>query len=47
MTPVKNIALVYECDQSSLERAARMARDCDARLTIVYRCARFPRRTRA
>lgn len=36
MKRFKNISLVYECDQTTLERAATLARDNRAKLTIVY-----------
>ena len=36
MKPVKNISLIYECDQATLQRAASLAKDRGARLTIVY-----------
>lgn len=36
MKRFKNISLIYECDSSTLERAALLAKDNRARLTIVY-----------
>jgi nucleotide-binding universal stress UspA family protein len=36
MKPVKNISLVFECDQATLQRAVTLAKDRGARLTIVY-----------
>jgi hypothetical protein len=36
MKRFKNISLVYECDQLTLERAATLAKDNRAKLTIVY-----------
>src|ERR671915_408577 len=36
MKPVKNISLIYECDQATLQRAVTLAKDRGARLTIVY-----------
>lgn len=36
MKRFKNISLVYECDQPTLQRAATLANDNRAKLTIVY-----------
>lgn len=36
MKRFRNISLIYECDQSTLERAALLAKDNRARLTIVH-----------
>lgn len=36
MKRFKNISLVFECDQSTLERAATLAKDNRAKLTIAY-----------
>ena len=42
MKRFKNISLVYECDQSTLERAALLAKENHARLTIVHAIKEFP-----
>ncbi len=42
MKRFKNIALVYECDQATLERAAMLAKENHARLTIVQVIKEFP-----
>jgi len=36
MKRFKNISLIYECDQPTLQRAALLAKENDARLTIVH-----------
>jgi hypothetical protein len=35
MGQFKNIVLVYECDETTLQHAARLAKDSRARLTVV------------
>jgi universal stress protein E len=42
MKRFKNISLIYECDQSTLERAALLAKENHARLTIVHAIKEFP-----
>ncbi len=42
MKRFKNIALIYECDQPTLERAALLAKDNGARLTIVHPIKEIP-----
>jgi universal stress protein E len=42
MNRFKNILLVYECDQPTLDRAASLAKDNRAKLTIVYPVNDFP-----
>ncbi len=42
MRRFKNISLVYECDQPTLERAASLAKENHARLTIVHAIKAFP-----
>jgi nucleotide-binding universal stress UspA family protein len=36
MKHLRNISLVYECDEPTLRRAATLAKDNRAKLTIVY-----------
>lgn len=38
----KNISLIYECDQLTLEKAALLAQENQARLTIVHAIKEFP-----
>ena len=42
MKRFKNISLIYECDQPTLERAALLAKENHARLTIVHAIKEFP-----
>lgn len=42
MKRFKNISLIYECDQATLERAALLAKENDAQLTIVHAIKDFP-----
>ena len=42
MKRFKNISLIYECDSSTLERAALLAKENRARLTIVYPIKEIP-----
>ncbi len=42
MKRFKNISLVYECDQHTLERAALLAKENQGRLTIVHAIKEFP-----
>ncbi len=42
MKRFKNISLIYECDQSTLERAALIAKENRARLTIVHPIKELP-----
>ena len=42
MKRFKNISLVYECDQATLERTAQLAKENDASLTIVHAIKEFP-----
>jgi len=42
MKRFKNISLIYECDQSTLERAATLAKDNRAKLTILYPIKELP-----
>lgn len=46
MKRIRNISLVYECDQVTLERAAALAKDNRAKLTIVYPVKGLPAGTR-
>lgn len=41
MKRFKNILLVYECDQATLEKAATLAKENQARLTIVHAIKEF------
>lgn len=42
MKRFKNISLIYECDQPTLERAALLAKANNARLTIIHAIKEFP-----
>lgn len=42
MKRFKNISLIYECDQPTLERAALLAKANHARLTIIHAIKEFP-----
>lgn len=42
MKRFKNISLVYECDQATLERTAQLAKENDASLAIVHAIKDFP-----
>ncbi len=42
MKRFKNISLIYECDQPTLERAALLAKENHARLTIVHAIKELP-----
>lgn len=42
MKRFKNISLVYECDQATLDRTAQLAKENDASLTIVHAIKEFP-----
>lgn len=42
MKRFKNISLIYECDQPTLQRAALLAKENHARLTIIHAVKEFP-----
>ncbi len=42
MKRFKNISLIYECDRPTLQRAALLAKENQARLTIVHAIKDFP-----
>lgn len=42
MKRFKNISLIYDCDQPTLEKAALLAKENQARLTIVHAIKEFP-----